>query len=166
MSKLLTEKQVLKQLNIKDFRHISKDKVMEFASMIHKMDPDVAKKALEQFPDFANIALEALNDYKAILEKAVDANEKGSKQCYDVYTEIVSALKDCIKQENISFAEKQYYIDKMMEIAKMAEKLEGENKKFNWGVIKAGAVVVAAVVGFGASLLGGKVNIKLPKGKG
>ena len=165
MSKLLTERQVLKALEIKDFRHISKEKVMEFASMIHKMDPEVAKKAIDQFPEFASMALGALDDYRAILEKAVETNEKGSKQCFDVYNEIVATLRECLNKEEMPFEQKQYYIDKMMEIAKMAEKLDGENKKFNWGIIKAGAVVVATVVGFGASLLGGKVNIKLPKGK-
>ena len=44
MSKMLTETQVLKKLNIPDFRHLSKDNVMSFVSMIDKMDPEVAKK--------------------------------------------------------------------------------------------------------------------------
>ena len=47
MSKQLTEAQVLEKLNITDFRHLSKDNVMSFASMIQDMDPEVAKKALE-----------------------------------------------------------------------------------------------------------------------
>lgn len=47
MSKQLTEAQVLEKLNIPDFRHLSKDNVMSFASMIQDMDPEVAKKALE-----------------------------------------------------------------------------------------------------------------------
>ena len=34
MSKQLTEAQVLEKLNIPDFRHLSKDNVMSFASMI------------------------------------------------------------------------------------------------------------------------------------
>ena len=57
MGKQLTERQVLEKLDIPDFRHITKDKVMEFASMLNKMEPDVAKKAIEQFPEFARMAL-------------------------------------------------------------------------------------------------------------
>ena len=45
MPKTLTEAQVLEKLNIPDFRHLSKDNVMSFASMIQNMDPEVAKKA-------------------------------------------------------------------------------------------------------------------------
>ena len=53
MSKTLTEQKVLKKLGIPDFRHMTKDKVVRFASMLPKMNPEVAKKALEQFPEFA-----------------------------------------------------------------------------------------------------------------
>ena len=60
MPKMLSEAQVLKKLNIPDFRHLSKDNVMSFVSMIDKMDPEVAKKALEQFPDFAKVSIESL----------------------------------------------------------------------------------------------------------
>ena len=64
MEKTLTEKQVLKQLDIKDFQCLSKDKVIKMASIIDKMEPEVAKKALEQFPEFANTAKEMLVEYK------------------------------------------------------------------------------------------------------
>lgn len=46
----LSEKKVLKKLGIEDFRHMTKDKIVQFASMLPQMDPEVAKKALEQFP--------------------------------------------------------------------------------------------------------------------
>lgn len=63
MSNQLTEREVLQQLNIPDFQHITKDKIMTFASMLQNMEPEVAKKALEQFPEFAKMALEVLKDY-------------------------------------------------------------------------------------------------------
>ena len=50
---MMSEANVLKKLDIEDFRHITKDKVIKMASMLDKMDPEVAKKALEQFPEFA-----------------------------------------------------------------------------------------------------------------
>lgn len=50
----MNEEKVLKKLGIKNFRHLSKDKVVEFISMIPDMDPEVAKAAINQFPEFAN----------------------------------------------------------------------------------------------------------------
>ena len=165
MSNQLTEREVLQQLNIPDFRHITKDKVMTFASMLQNMEPDVAKKALEQFPEFAKMALEVMNDYKGVMEKTLDENSASSKQCFDIYNEVMNALKSCLAKDDISFEEKKYYIDKMMEIAKMAESKDSENKGFNWKVIGLGTLAVFTAVGIGASILGGNANIKLPKPK-
>ena len=64
MRRSYTEKQVLKKLGISDFRHLSKDKVIKFASMVPNMQPEVAKKALEQFPNFASTSLDLMRDYK------------------------------------------------------------------------------------------------------
>lgn len=44
MSRTLTEKKVLKKLGIDDFRHLTKEKVITMATMLDKMDPEVAKK--------------------------------------------------------------------------------------------------------------------------
>ena len=57
MNKSLTEAKVLTKLGIPDFRHLTKDKVVSFVSMLPHMDPEVAKKALEQFPEFSSTAL-------------------------------------------------------------------------------------------------------------
>ena len=48
MARSLTEQKVLKKLGIDDFRHLTKDKVITMASMLDRMDPEVAKKAIER----------------------------------------------------------------------------------------------------------------------
>ena len=160
MGKVLNEKEIKKQLNIKDFNAIPKEKVMQFVSMIPYMDPDVAKKAIEQFPNFAKVALGALQDYKGIMDKALDANDKEAQKCFEIYDKVVDALKACLQKENIPFEEKKYYIDMMMEIVRMADKKAAENKRFNWELIGMAAGVVVAVLGIGASILGGNAGTK------
>lgn len=64
MDRPYTEIQVLKKLDIPDFRHLTKDKVIAFATMIPGMEPEVAKKALEQFPNFVSISLEIMKEYR------------------------------------------------------------------------------------------------------
>lgn len=99
------------------------------------------------------------------MEKTLDVNSASSKQCYDIYNEVIDALKTCLAKGDLPFEEKKYYIEKMMEIAKMAESKDSENKGFNWKIISLGALAVFTVVGIGASILGGNTNIKLPKPK-
>ena len=111
------------------------------------------------------MALEVLKDYRSVMEKTLDGNSASSKQCYDIYNEVIDALKTCLAKGDLPFEEKKYYIEKMMEIAKMAESKDTENKGFNWRMISLGTLAVFTVVGIGASILGGNTNIKLPKPK-
>ena len=77
----MDEKKVLKKLGITDFRHLTKEKVIKMASILDKMDPEVAKKALEQFPEFANTARELLGEYREFFEKGIEANNQSVKEC-------------------------------------------------------------------------------------
>lgn len=163
MNRDIKEQELLNTLDIPDFRHMTKDKVMSFASMLQNMDPEVAKKAIEQFPEFASMALQALSDYKGVMEKTLDENSESSKQCFNVFNEVLSALKQCASKEDLPFEEKQYYIEKMMDIARMAESKDSENKGFNWKMIGLASLVVLSVIGVGAGALGGKFNLSLPK---
>lgn len=47
---------------------------------------------------------------------------------FDIYNEVVTALKSCLAKDDMPFEEKKYYIEKMVEIAKMAESKDTENK--------------------------------------
>jgi hypothetical protein len=46
----VNEKAVKRALGIDSFRNVSKDKIMEFASLIPYMDKDVAIAIINQFP--------------------------------------------------------------------------------------------------------------------
>lgn len=54
MARTLTEQKVLKKLGIPDFRHMTKDKIVQFASVLPRMDPEVAKKHLNSFQSLQN----------------------------------------------------------------------------------------------------------------
>lgn len=67
MAQLLSEQKTLRELGIKDFGQLNKEKSIRFASMLHKMEPEVAKKALEQFPEFSRTSRDILSEYKDTL---------------------------------------------------------------------------------------------------
>ena len=50
----VNEKAVKRALGIDSFRNVSKDKIMEFASLIPYMDKDVAIAIINQFPVYAD----------------------------------------------------------------------------------------------------------------
>lgn len=50
----VSEDTVKRALKIDSFRNLSKDKIMQFASMIPYMDKEVAIAIINQFPEFAD----------------------------------------------------------------------------------------------------------------
>ena len=49
------------------------------------------------------------------------------------------------------------------ETVQMVDKKDSEKRQFNWGIVKVASSVLVAGLVIGVSVLGGNVNIKLPK---
>ncbi len=163
MSKTITEQKVLNKLDIPDFRHMTKDKVMSFASMLPDMDPEVAKKALEQFPEFAKTILEITKNYKETLEKGLEENAASTKVCYNACNAIIESLQKLLEKEDLSYEERKDITDKMIEVSKMMSDKDSENKNFTLKVLAIAGLATAVVSGGVVAVLGGKTNINLPK---
>lgn len=161
MSKPLTEQKVLKKLGIEDFRHLTKDKVITMASMLDKMSPEVAKKAIEQFPNFSNTMKEILHDYKESLDKAQETNADSVKSFYDSCDMIISSLQKELEKNDLNFEEKKFIIDKMMEVNRMKGEKDSENKKFIATMALFGMAATAIVAGVLSSVLGGNTKIEM-----
>ena len=160
MKKTLTEKQVLKKLDIPDFRHLSKEKIMKFASMLPNMDPEVAKKALEQFPEFAKNTKEILIDYKETLERGIESNDKSILACYDISKSIINSLQNELDKETLSGEDRKYIISQMLEVSKMMNDKDSENKKFLMGLAVIAGIVATSAIGALASTLGSNMHIE------
>ena len=128
MSNLLSEQKVLKKLNIEDFRHLTKDKVIAMASMLDKMDPEVSMKALEQFPQFAATTKEMLSEYKEILDKGLVSNRDSVQAYYDSCNSIIASLQKQLEDESLSFEDRKYIISSMLEISRMMGEKDSQKK--------------------------------------
>lgn len=161
MSKLLTEQKVLKKLGIEDFRHLTKDKVITMASMLDKMNPEVAKKAIEQFPNFSDTMKEILHDYKESLDKAQETNADSVKSFYDSCDMIISSLQKELEKDDLNFEDKKFIIDKMMEVNRMKGEKDSENKKFIATMALFGVAATAIAASVLSSALGGNTKIEM-----
>lgn len=159
MSRSLTERQVLKKLKIEDFRHLTKDKVIAMASMLDRMDPEVAKKALEQFPDFSNTMKEVLAQYKENLDILLKENGDSVRAYYDSCDAIISSLQKELEREELLFDERKFIIDKMLEVNQMKGMKDTENKKFLATLAMCGVAAVTVVAGTLAAVLGANTQI-------
>ncbi len=156
----LSEKKVLKKLGISDFRHLTKAKVIDLASMLDKMDPEVAKKALEQFPNFAATTKEILVEYKDLLDKGMAANQESVKAYYYVCNSIIESLRKQLESDDLSFDERKYIIEQMKEVADRMDTKDSENKRFILAQWAMGAAAALGSVALLVTALGGKTRIE------
>lgn len=152
-----TEMQVLKKLDIPDFRHLTKDKVIAFATMIPRMDAEVAKKALEQFPDFASTSLSVMREYRGILERAMDDDRDSTQFCYELYNRVMSSLESILQEDNLTFDEKTYILAQMKEVADEVSRKDYEKTNNRTKLIGIASGVAAGIV----AILGAAVGVNL-----
>lgn len=162
MSNLLTEQNVLRKLGIEDFRQLNKEKSIQFISMLDKMEPEVAKTALEQFPEFSNISKEILSEYKNTLDKGIESNNASIKRVYDNYNAIILSLQKELERTDLSFDEKVYILEQMKDIASKIDKKDSENKKWLKGMAVVGGVIALAGIAVLGVALGGAFASKTP----
>lgn len=160
MGRPYTERQVLKKLDIPDFRHLTKEKVIAFATMIPRMDPEVAKKALEQFPNFASTSLDILKEYRGIIEEAMADDKESMLACYEMYGRVMDSLEKLLDNDDLSFDEQTYILSQMREVADAVAEKDTEKATNRLKMLGIVGGVAAAIVAALASALGGNLGIK------
>lgn len=161
----MTEKEVLAILDIEDFRHLTKEKVISFASLLAEMDPHVAEKALEQFPDFAKTIAELASDYKEFFQKCMVDNSSTTQACLTTCQTIIDTLSEQLKNGVETYEERRYYIEVMRDLANQMQIINTENKNFLWKVIAAAGITTVLISGVVLTALGGKTRVCLPAKK-
>lgn len=160
MESWLPEQKVLKNLGIENFGQLGKKNSIHFASMLDKMEPEVAQKALQQFPEFAKTAKEILYEYKDVIDNGMTSNDASMRAVYDVYNSVIISLQKELDKENLTFEEKKYILEQMKVIADKIDKKDTENKKWIAGIVMVAGAVCLGVVAMVAGLLGGDTSVK------
>lgn len=159
MARMLSEQTVKKRLGITSFRELTKDKIINLASMIDKMDPEVTKKALEQFPQFAETSKEILQGYEDTMNTMLDQNKSSMNRYYDICDSIIASLKQELEKEDLTFEDRKYIMCQMKEVADMVGEKDSENKRFLATMAALGGLVVTFTATYLGSTLGGKIRI-------
>ena len=161
--KPLNEQQVLKKLDIDDFRHLTKDKVIEMFSMIPEMDPEVAKAAISKFPEFASTMRQIIKECKETVKSGLKSNDASIKEYYETTKIVLNSLDKLLKDKNLSTEDKMMIVEKMQDILKNLDEKDTENKRFTECLTGMFCFVGAFAIGAAASLLGG--SFKFPNNK-
>lgn len=158
---LISEESVKKVLNIKSFRNLSKDKMVEFISLIPSMDKDVAMGIINQFPAYTEMAGNMIAQLTIMWDSAIKEAGVNQKESIESYKLILTELGILLQKDNISFEERTLITEKMILVADRISAKDSEYKEFLLKVLKVGVPVIGGAILLGAAILG--VNTRKTK---
>ena len=154
MSKtLVSVEEVKNALKIDSFRNLSKDKIMEFVSLIPNMDKEVAIKIIEQYPAFAKLSESMVAQLNKMCDTALEKNEESQRLTIQAYKQILDELSNQLHMEDISKEEREKITKQMIEIVDKISVKDTENKAFIDKIVKYGAGFAFGVLVLGVAIL-------------
>ena len=160
----VSEDAVKHALKIDSFRNLSKDKVMQFASMIPYKD--VAIAIINQFPVYADFGKAAIEQYTHVCTNILEKNKESQAAVVKGYQTILDALSKRLEKENISEEERKSITSDMIEAADKIAEADLNNKKFLDRIgnkVLFGTLAVVAVVGAAIGINSSFGNGELPE---
>ena len=94
------EQRILSMMQRADFRNISKNDILSFASELGKLNPDVAREIIAQFPEYSAMINQIISECKNELDKILDSDDKSAERFYDTTDK---ELADLIESRNQRF---------------------------------------------------------------
>lgn len=159
MKYTISEKRVLKKLGISDFRHMTKDKIVKFASMLPYMDKEVALKALEQFPEYKDMSCQLADTYKQILSDILASNNKTVDASISACNKILDSLAKTLEKDDLTPDVIKSTQENMVKVAELMRDIDKQNKGFLLKIAGFGFLALAFVGGIAGALLGSNTQI-------
>ncbi|MFB8207944.1 hypothetical protein [Streptomyces sp. NPDC056010] len=151
------EAEIMQELGIESWRHLSKEKMVRFAAMMPDMDTEVALKIVEQFPAFKDFAMDAVDVMEKAHKSTLSANKQSQEFVHQAFREIREILRNELNKGDLSWEEKKFLIEKIQETGKLEFEKDSENKKFLDGLLKKVVLGAGAAIALGIVFVGGKV---------
>ena len=158
MNELLsTEEAVKHRLNIKDFRHLKKDQLIDFVTSLPDMDRDVAIACVQQFPHFKDYSLAIIDHFYDICESSIKEDGVHSIEAYET---ILDELRSLLKNRKMRKQERAYIIEKMIDVGLMIENVEDKKRITIQKVLRGMATVGSLALGLAGAVIGAKINLR------
>lgn len=79
------ERQLLSLMQRTDFKNLSKNDVLSYASKLSELRPEVATQVIAQFPELANLIKASISEYRGMLDNIIKSDDGSINQVYGIY---------------------------------------------------------------------------------
>lgn len=148
-----SEKQLLTVLGRTDFRNLSKNDLMSYASKLGELRPEVARDVIAQFPELASLIKTSLTEYKDMIDSIVASDDASITQAYDVFEQeltqahegrkefidmadkVRADISRCLNNSDLTPEERKEMFDREMEILRMVNQKDGDIREKEMEVV-------------------------------
>ena len=95
-----TEKDILARMQRTDFKNLSKNDVLSFASELRQLPSDVSKNIIAQYPEFAKLMKSTFEEYKSIIDSLIESDTASSNEVYSIINSGMDGASDSREQFN------------------------------------------------------------------
>ena len=155
---LVSEEQVKKALKIDSFRNLSKDKVIEFVSLIPRMDKDVAIAIINQFPAYGNFSINIISQLNVMCDRVLKSTDESHKTVIDSYKMTLTNLSEMQKSGNFTPEQQLEASRLMIEICDRISEIDADYRSYLERICRGSIAVLTGALVLGAAILG--VSIK------
>ena len=163
MKRKIGEKQLLRMLDIPSFRHMTKEKIIDFASVLSDVDPEVAKKALEQFPNFAAAVSGIAAHYKDVVVECMNGSDPDTHACLMACSSIIETIQAELVKEEITPETRERLIDQSIYVAQIMRSINQDSKAFRIAAARIFGVFSLIATCTLLTALGTKASVSLPE---
>lgn len=156
----ISEEEVKKALDITDFRSLSKEKVMEFVSIIPKVDKEVAMSIINQFPNYADMAKDMVGGMLHLCEEALQDSKLGRKEVVESYKVVLETLKEELNKGDLNPEDRKRITDDMIAVAEKIDVVNDKHNNFIKDMVKNVGGTILGVAVLGIAILGAIDNNK------
>ena len=150
MSANMNEEQIKNVLGINNWRELSKDKLFDFIRLSPNIDKEVYVRIVEQIPNFVTLTSEIIKNIIAIGEqkKAI------TSEIIESLKLIVASLDKFAQKDDLTAEEKKLYMDALLDVAKILERINTNETEFLKEIIQRVAVIGSFALTVVAVILG------------
>ncbi len=148
------EKQFLALLDRTNFKNLSKNDVITYASKLNELRPEVAMQVVAQYPELVKLIQSVMIECKEMLEKVIESDDASINRVYDTTDKVISnddesrnlffnlankVLSDCgkcLENPNLTFKEQKEIRDQEMEVLHMYYEKDKEIRDQDMEIVK------------------------------
>ena len=148
------EKEILDILDRTDFRAMTRAEVMNIASKLGDLSPEVAAEVIRQFPEFARAMGEAVSEYKEVVstvlncdnesyekvcefaENEMENNNQSRKEFYEFAYRLLDDMEKELNEAEITDEERIALISCRLDIFTAIERKDSEIREANMRVVE------------------------------